>query len=125
MFTRPPYGQLFSTIDDKFDFTLVAAHLDSPGESTKANEKQDYAAKDLIGESLVKNKTQGTREINEAYQVANVMKFMDSKDGSNDDLFLLVIRILEVGTNKLFLNHYLMMGIKLYLKTKQMHIKHL
>lgn len=86
-YARPPFGLTFATLDDKFDFSMVASHLDSPGqpkEAYKQEEKQDFEYK----QDPIKTE-QGTRELNEAYQVAEVMKFVDQKDGANNDLFFL------------------------------------
>lgn len=86
-YSRPPFGLTFSTLDNKFDFTMVVSHLDSPGvakQTYKQEEKQDFE----YHKEPIKT-IQGTREINEAYQLGEVMKFMDEKDGSNKDLFFL------------------------------------
>ncbi|MCV3733999.1 endonuclease/exonuclease/phosphatase family protein [Ureaplasma miroungigenitalium] len=78
-YSRTPYG--ITLIDKKRenDFSILAVHLDSPGDSkNKAARKQDY-------KYAYKN---GTKELNEAYHLSTVMRLFDKFDGQNEDLIL-------------------------------------
>lgn len=82
-YSRPPYAYKFQTLDNKFNFTIVASHLDSPGANEHKSSKHDH----IYGnKNLQINIKQGSKELNEAYQLGNVMDYIDRLDGNNDDL---------------------------------------
>ncbi|MEJ3648489.1 endonuclease/exonuclease/phosphatase family protein [Ureaplasma urealyticum] len=82
-YSRPPYAYEFQTLDNKFNFTIVASHLDSPGANEHKTSKHDHT---YGNKNLKINIKQGSKELNEAYQLGNVMDYIDRLDGNNDDL---------------------------------------
>ncbi|WP_051675995.1 endonuclease/exonuclease/phosphatase family protein [Ureaplasma canigenitalium] len=86
-YSRPPSGVTFITPDKRKDFTFVLSHLDSPGEKKGSETRaHDY----LVKSKYMGIKTaQGSKELNEAFQLNNVMSFFDDLDGKNDDLIFM------------------------------------
>ncbi|MCV3754092.1 endonuclease/exonuclease/phosphatase family protein [Ureaplasma zalophigenitalium] len=78
-YARTPYGVTLIDKNRENDFSILAVHLDSPGDSNhKSIKKQDY-------KYAYRN---GTKELNEAYHLTTVMKLFDKFDGPNQDLIL-------------------------------------
>ncbi|MCV3753965.1 MnuA family membrane nuclease [Ureaplasma zalophigenitalium] len=93
-FSRPPYSVKFSTLGDVVnDFTLVVAHFDSPGAKKAKNEV-------VVTKELLKSKGYdvnkfipdrwgtGSREADNAYDMVEVIKEIQTIDNNLDDDFI-------------------------------------
>ncbi|WP_027333021.1 endonuclease/exonuclease/phosphatase family protein [Mycoplasmopsis gallinarum] len=82
-YVRPPYGAKFESNGINVeDFTVVFNHFDSPDNNTKFGEGQRENSVKLENARL----KQGGQELDEAYNLVNLMTWYDDLDEDNDDL---------------------------------------
>ncbi|WP_371246063.1 endonuclease/exonuclease/phosphatase family protein [Mycoplasmopsis agassizii] len=84
-YARPPFAAQFKTLGEiENTFTLVSSHLDSPGVNSKRHE---VSAK--LKSSKSKKTVQGNQEVEEALQLANVLKSLDLEDSINNEIIFM------------------------------------
>lgn len=95
-YSRPPYAIKFASVGEiKNDFTLVFAHLDSPGtypSETKYQKKEHLLKRtELVKEKAISSNQminkyeQGSREVDDAERLVKVMEEIKKIDNNKDD----------------------------------------